>query len=830
MAKKEKKLDRSIWGQVDVNEFENDDNIEDQDIGTYNLEKMSLFALNINCARQLPALEDSLKPVERRILYVMYQMGAYKGKKAKSSEILGACLRYHPHGDGSVYTTLCGMAQGFKRGQKLIRGIGNFGTIMDPSKCAHYRYTEAALSDYAYECFFEDYDQDCIEVKTAANMTDDEPVFIPGKFPNILVNGATSIAYGYNATIPPYNIQDIIDTTKTLIKNPKAKNIVIIPDIPTGCDIVDTGSFPEICATGKGTLTMRSHIEIYDAGNNWVLKVSSIPWQSSLVKINQNILALAKSGEIPVKDVHDNSYPMKNPRDKSEIINVIDYELVIDKAYDPINVRNKLYKKAGLQKTISVNFQVVQNGLQVRSYGLADLILQWIDTRREYLRRLYNKRYAKYNARMSLLNILIELTEKTNLQKTVKIIQSSDRDQVEANLVSIYGMNSFQAKRIADMPLRTFTKDAHEAYMKEAEDLHDKMEKLLEIVQSEKKIDKIIIDNLDDLKKYGTDRKCRIVNIDENNEAEISDTNHIIVFTKKGFVKKLPETSPGRTKTYGAFEAGDYPIKRLAINNRKTITIFDSNGKYSVMPVHEFTNTSHKDPGDRIFKIARLSGEVISAFESITDADANYVRDTMHNDIFIMTITKKGLIKKTPIEEFNSYKTLKGIRGLKLKPDDALVTAFPLMSSTNIMIYTKMGNYTYLCGKDIPQMAKDTQGVMSVTLGPGDEVQGFCVVPEKSDFIVVLTAKGCMKKIPMESVGLSKSRRDSAYLTYLQNGDTVFQCEAITSKDKIWVCTKTNYNEFDLNQIPDGSRRSKCVKMVPVAVGDNIITMILAKN
>ena len=830
MAKKEKKLDRSIWGQVDVNEFENDDNIEDQDIGTYNLEKMSLFALNINCARQLPALEDSLKPVERRILYVMYQMGAYKGKKAKSSEILGACLRYHPHGDGSVYTTLCGMAQGFKRGQKLIRGIGNFGTIMDPSKCAHYRYTEAALSDYAYECFFEDYDQDCIEVKTAANMTDDEPVFIPGKFPNILVNGATSIAYGYNATIPPYNIQDIIDTTKTLIKNPKAKNIVIIPDIPTGCDIVDTGSFPEICATGKGTLTMRSHIEIYDAGNNWVLKVSSIPWQSSLVKINQNILALAKSGEIPVKDVHDNSYPMKNPRDKSEIINVIDYELVIDKAYDPINVRNKLYKKAGLQKTVSVNFQVVQNGLQVRSYGLADLILQWIDTRREYLRRLYNKRYAKYNARMSLLNILIELTEKTNLQKTVKIIQSSDRDQVEANLVSIYGMNSFQAKRIADMPLRTFTKDAHEAYVKEAEDLHDKMEKLLEIVQSEKKIDKIIIDNLDDLKKYGTDRKCRIVNIDENNEAEISDTNHIIVFTKKGFVKKLPETSPGRTKTYGAFEAGDYPIKRLAINNRKTITIFDSNGKYSVMPVHEFTNTSHKDPGDRIFKIARLSGEVISAFESITDADANYVRDTMHNDIFIMTITKKGLIKKTPIEEFNSYKTLKGIRGLKLKPDDALVTAFPLMSSTNIMIYTKMGNYAYLCGKDIPQMAKDTQGVMSVTLGPGDEVQGFCVVPEKSDFIVVLTAKGCMKKIPMESVGLSKSRRDSAYLTYLQNGDTVFQCEAITSKDKIWVCTKTNYNEFDLNQIPDGSRRSKCVKMVPVAVGDNIITMILAKN
>ncbi len=830
MAKKEKKLDRSIWGQVDVNEFENDDNIEDQDIGTYNLEKMSLFALNINCARQLPALEDSLKPVERRILYVMYQMGAYKGKKAKSSEILGACLRYHPHGDGSVYTTLCGMAQGFKRGQKLIRGIGNFGTIMDPSKCAHYRYTEAALSDYAYECFFEDYDQDCIEVKTAANMTDDEPVFIPGKFPNILVNGATSIAYGYNATIPPYNIQDIIDATKTLIKNPKAKNIVIIPDIPTGCDIVDTGSFPEICATGRGTLTMRSHIEIYDAGNNWVLKVSSIPWQSSLVKINQNILALAKSGEIPVKDVHDNSYPMKNPRDKSEIINVIDYELVIDKAYDPINVRNKLYKKAGLQKTVSVNFQVVQNGLQVRSYGLADLILQWIDTRREYLRRLYNKRYAKYNARMSLLNILIELTEKANLQKTVKIIQSSDRDQVEANLVSIYGMNSFQAKRIADMPLRTFTKDAHEAYVKEAEDLHDKMEKLLEIVQSEKKIDKIIIDNLDDLKKYGTDRKCRIVNIDENNEAEISDTNHIMVFTKKGFVKKLPETSPGRTKTYGAFEAGDYPIKRLAINNRKMITIFDSNGKYSVMPVHEFTNTSHKDPGDRIFKIARLDGEVISAFESITDADAKYVRDTMHNDIFIMTITKKGLIKKTPIEEFNSYKTLKGIRGLKLKSDDALVTAFPLMSSTNIMIYTKMGNYAYLRGKDIPQMAKDTQGVMSVTLGPGDEVQGFCVVPEKSDFIVVLTAKGCMKKIPMESVGLSKSRRDSAYLTYLQNGDTVFQCEATTSKDKIWVCTKTNYNEFDLNQIPDGSRRSKCVKMVPVAVGDNIITMILAKS
>ena len=133
------------------------------------------------------------------------------------------------------------------------------------------------------------------------------------------------------------------------------------------------------------------------------------------------------------------------------------------------------------------------------------------------------------------------------------------------------------------MPLRTFTKDAHEAYLKEAKELQEKMDKLLEIVQSEKKIDKIIMDDLDDLKKYGTDRKCRVVKSDENNEMEISDTNHIMVFTKKGFVKKLPETSPGRTKTYGAFEAGDYPIKRLAINNRKTITIFDSNGKYSVI-------------------------------------------------------------------------------------------------------------------------------------------------------------------------------------------------------------------------------------------------------
>ena len=836
MAKKNNQREvQYLWEGSNEAAFENEDNIDDADVAEYNKAKMAIYAINSVCARSLPDVIDSLKPIERRILYTMYKMGAYQKSSdpdsgnTKSAIIVGSTMQLHPHGDSPIYSALVGMAQNFKRAQPLVTGIGNFGNEATPEAYAQYRYTEAKLSKYAMECYFDSYDAECVEMKDAGAFKTEEPVYLPSKFPNILINGATSIGYGYNVVIPPYNIADIIRVTKQLIKNPHAKNINIAPDIPNGCDVVDNGEFEKICSTGRGVLRLRGRVDIEETKNNWVLRIRSLPWQTSLTNVKSNIADLAKEGLITIKDLHDRSSAARDKR-TGEYRMVINCELIVDKARDPVAIRNMLFKKAGLEKYMGISFRVVQDGLYVKLYGMADLILTWIDARREYLRRLYNKKYARLSARRDVLSILIELTEGRNLERTVQIIRRTPKNQLVDALVREYGnstkkMNSHQATNIANMSLSAFTADAHEAYIKELAEVQNKMDSLLKLMTSEDEIDEIIMSDLDELKKYGTERRSRIITVSKDGEDEIPDTNHILMVTKKGWIKKLPETSPGETKTYGAFEAGDYPIAREAISNRQMITIFDSTGRYSVVPVYKFPNNAPKDPGSRVFDITKLSGEVISMFPMYTEDDLKSLKDQTGDDLYILTVTRKGLVKKTKFEEYRTEKMVKASKGLKLKEDDALAAVFPLMSSKSIMIYTRNGNYTYFRNEDIPELGKDTLGVMSINMDSDDSVAGFCVVPEETDYIVVLTDKGNMKKIPIEGIAIFKNRRSSSYLTYLQNGDKVKMCCAMMENNRIVVCNRSQAYSYKADEIPDGTRRSKCIKTVPVSVGDNIIMM-----
>ena len=823
-----------VWSEdIDDAVFEDDSRTEDRDIGEYNLEKMALFTLNVNCARHMPALEDSLKPVERRILINMYNMGAYGTKKRKSSEIIGATMVYHPHSDQSIYNTLVGLAQEFKKGQTLIRGIGNFGTIMNPENYGHYRYTEAALSDYAYECFFDDYDEDCIETKVAENMTATEPVYLPAKFPNILIEGTTSIAVGFNCTIPPYNINDVVDVTKRLIKNPADRNFVIYPDIPTGCDLVDTGLFRQICETGEGTMTMRATTEIIDNGSTWIIRVGSIPWLSDLTNIHDSIVKLAKAHEISIKEVQNKSYAahIKDPASgKKKMINIVDYNIIIDKAKDPYQIRAKLFKMSGLEKTVSVKFRATYDGLHVDKFGMADLLLHWIDSRREYLRRLYNKKNSRINAQLDMNSILVELTSKTNLEKVIKIVRNSTKSELIDSLVREYGMNTFQAKRIADMPMRTWTKEAHDQYVEERKTLLEKKERIMEIIRSEKQIDKIILNDLDALRKYATPRKSQIIKNSDLSEP-IPDTNHILVLSKKGYLKKLPAVSSGRTKGYGPFASGDYPIQRVAVNNRDIVMVFDSLGRYSIIPVYNFENNSPKDPGSRVYDTTRLEGEIVSIVPWLSNSDLEYVKETTGEDVYLLTITKNGMIKKTDASEYNSIKVAKNSRACKFKNDDSLIAAGYWMESRDIFIYTRQGSYTIIRSDDISLTGKDSQGVIAIDLIAGDEVAGFCFITPQDEFIVTLTEKGMMKKVPISNLGSDDMRRrKSTYLTYLHNDDLVDRCVCASDSDKIYVCNRMGYKIIDLEDIPELSRRAKGTKLVPIPVGDNIITMFASKH
>lgn len=831
MAKKShnNKLSMSVWKDIEESDFIENIDIEDVDAASYNEESMKRFAFNVIVARHIPAIEDSLKPVERRILYAMYMMKAYKNNKAKSLGIVGEAIKLHPHGDGSVYKSMVGMAQHFKRGQILVRGIGNFGNAANANEYAHSRYTEASISDYAYECFFEDYNAKSVEMKENVTMSGYEPVALPGKFPNILISGVFGIGYGYNVCIPPYNVNDIIRVTKQLIHNPDAPDIYMYPDLPTGCQIVDDGiELKKICDNGSGKLRMRGQIDIDEEGSKYILTIRSIPWQSSLQDIISSLKAAAASGELPISNLQEANTPVYRKNGKfREVYTEINIRVMINKAYDPFAIREKIYRLTDLDKTISTNFIAICNGIEVQSYNMRSIILTWLDTRREYLRRLYNQQIAEISERLDLLAIMIELTEKNNLAKTVKIIQTTKRSDIPDTLVKKYGMNTHQAKQVSDMRMSAFSADAHDEYISEQTELMKKRNAIMDIIRSEKKIDNQILEDLDDLEKFAVDRKSQIVSPETN--VAIKDSDHILVISKKGYVKKLPANKNGTlaVKGYGSFENGDFPSKRLFINNMDSVMMFDSTGKYSSIPVHSFENSSPSDKGQRVHDITKLEGEIISAIPYVSPSEVKQLTKAMKTDLWVVTLSKGGYIKKTAINDYLRDEVIRNNRAIRLRPDDALISADILLGTSNILVYTKYGSFTVIENVDIPEFGKDTQGSSCIEIKPGDECIGFCVLPKKATHIAVLTEKGNMKATAIEHLGVLKKRRETSYIALVDETDGICQCAGVTHSSNIIICKKSSYLELSFTDIPELSRRAKCAKVVPVPNGDNIINMIV---
>ena len=301
MAKKQSKKDKAessrLWYDINESDFlAESENIIDEEISSYDKQAMIYFSQNVNLLRHLPRLADSLKPVERRVLYAFYLNNALPNNKfRKSSRIVGDTMAWHPHSDASIYGTAVGMAQPWKNPVPLVEGDGNFGNDERPSGFAHMRYTDMRMSKYGYDCFFKDFDPDCIETVFNTASDENEPLSLPSKYPNILVNGGFGIATGNSFCIPTYSIPDIVRLTKRLLHNPEASDIYMMPDMPTGCDIVDNGSLREICDTGNGTLKLRSTITIEDnpkllAGDSSIVSPKILKQVIEWIPLNKDLL------------------------------------------------------------------------------------------------------------------------------------------------------------------------------------------------------------------------------------------------------------------------------------------------------------------------------------------------------------------------------------------------------------------------------------------------------------------------------------------------------------------------------------------------------------
>lgn len=820
---------RRLWEGIDViKDFEyGEDHAEDIEIGDYNREKMIIYSANVNYARMMVRLSDSLKPVERRALYTMYLQGLKPGVKKKSISVVGAVTELHPHGGASVYGTLINMSQYWKRQCPLIRVYGQGGTEVSAIYAAD-RYTEISLSQYAWDCFFKEYDPDCVQTMFSTSANKDEPVSLPTKYPNFLVNGGTGIAVGNAFCVPPYNIDEIIKETKKMLRNDTGSHVYMVPDFPTGCDIVnDPEALRQICETGKGTLRLRAKTEILDEGKNWAIRVTNLPWGVTQESIVNAIVKATKTGKLAVKDVQDRSDPIWI--DAKTVVSHVNLYILVDKAHDPYAVREKLFKMTLMEDTLSVDFNVVLEELKLDKLSLGDLIRTWIRVRREYKRRLLNKRIAKTSARIELLKILIEMCQEKNIHKSTSIITKSGDDKVVSHLMKEYGMSSYQAERILDMRMGAISADAKKRYEKELKEKEDELKDLYKMVKSEKYIDDIIAAELDELKKYGKPRQSQLVDIDKKAIVD-TETEYFLVATKRGGLKKVSVNAVELGKKgFGNFEQKDYPTHILRVKNLDTVLFVDSFGKFSVIPAGDVDTMALTDLPGKAFEATKLEGEIIAMIYFQGDAAVKWMKKAGAGTLYLVTASRDGMVKKMPVTDLmamtnNGAKAVRNMRLSKLKTNDFLAHVGYYIDSTPIIFYTKKGEFNYVRTSQIHEYGTAAVGTNLINLQDEDAVVGCCAVDPDAKYLVVVTEKGAMKKCEIDYIGSPSGSKATSYLATVDAHDNVVYVD--TPKKSVDVCTRLRMETVQLDEIKTLGRKAKPVKKISLGTGDNIIRVV----
>lgn len=834
---KDKKVNRAaanlLWQGVNIaKDFdEAADSVEIADIGSYNKEGMILYSANVNYARQLLRLSDSLKPVNRRILFTMYSLGMRPGMKKKSISVVGSTTEIHPHGGASVYDSMVTMSQYWKYQCPLLRFYGQAGTETNAAYAAD-RYTEVSMSQYAYDCFFKDYDPDCVQTifSTAANKY--EPVSLPSRYPNVIINGGVGIAVGNAFKIPPFNIEDVIRVTKEKLYQNDDKHIYLIPDFPTGCDIVDDPeAIKRICETGRGTLRVRAKSEIVDEGKHWGIRFTNLPWNVTQEAIVDSIVKATKAGILPIKDLQDRHEQIVQK--DGNVVSHVDLWVLVDKAHDPYAVREKLYKKTKLEDTLSFDFKVVLEDLKLGEFSLRDLIKRWIAERREYKRRLINKRIAKTTARINLLKILIDLCSGSNLDKTVNIIKKSKEAEIAKNLMKNYGnITSYQAEQIADMRMGAFNVDALRRYKEELKEKEELLKHLFDMIHSEKYIDDIIAAELEELHKYAHPRQSNLISIG-NGQTIDTTTEYILVCTKKGGLKKVSADAVAASKKgLGNFASQDYPTKMLKVKNMDSVLFIDSFGKFSIVHAADIDSMAPSDYPSKAYDVTKLEGEIVTMqYFQGKETEAS-LKKMKAGDLYLVMLTRDGFAKKISLKELIQFtddgrKSIRNLRLIKLKKNDFVAYVDYFLADTPVLLYTRKGSFNYLYADKIPSFSREAYGNQVVTLSPDDYCIGCTAINPKAEFIVVVTAKGYAKKCEIAYLGNASNGKSTSYLATVDENDGVIYVDSPLKG--ITVCTRLAQMYYPLEAIKTLGRKAKCAKMTPyqpIAAGDNIVRII----
>ena len=718
------------------------------------------YAMSVIVQRALPDVRDGLKPVHRRILYTMYEDGLTSDKPyRKSATTVGDVLgRYHPHGDSSVYDAMVRMAQTFSLRYPLIDGHGNFGSI-DGDGAAAYRYTEARMSKLS-EVMLTDIEKNTVDFMPNFDDRLQEPTVLPSKIPALLVNGSSGIAVGMATNIPPHNLKEVIDGIIKIIDDDNVSDeelmkIIKGPDFPTGGMILGKEAIKEAYRTGRGKLTVRAEAEIEELSNGrQKILVTSLPYQVNKAKLIEHIAELVKDKRIE---------GISELRDESDRENAVRIHIGLKKDVNAQVVLNQLYKNTQMQDTFGVIMLALVNG-EPKVLTLRQCLEYYIEHRKDVVLRRTQFDLDKALARAHILEGLKIAID--NIDEVIKIIRES-YDDAKERLIERFSLTDVQAQAILDMRLKTLSGLQREKIEEEYEELMKLIAHLREILESERLVFEIIKEELIEIRdKYGDERLTKIAAAEGefNVEDLISEEQTVVALTHFGYIKRMPIDTYRSQKRGGKGITGistreeDFVKQIFTASTHDTILFFSNKGKLYRLRGYEIPEAGRTAKGTAIVNLLSLDGgEKISAVIPITNfEEGNY----------LLMATKNGLIKKTPLKEYDSARKT-GLLAINLKEDDELIDVKLTNGEDNIVLVTSKGLCITFDEKDVRPIGRVAQGVLGIRLNDDDFVigMGSVLAQNKTATLLAITENGFGKRTELDEYRV-QNRGGKGVITY----------------------------------------------------------------
>lgn len=779
------------------------------------------YAMSVIVARALPDVRDGLKPVHRRILYGMNELGVTPDKPhKKSARITGDVMgKYHPHGDSSIYEAMVRMAQWWSYRHMLVDGHGNFGS-MDGDGPAAQRYTEARMSKISLE-MLRDINKNTVDFADNYDSSEREPLVLPSRFPNLLVNGATGIAVGMATNIPPHNLGETIDAVKLVMDNPDVTTHDLMevlpgPDFPTGALVMGKSGIHRAYETGKGSIVLRARTEIEEtkSGRERIV-VTEFPYMVNKTKVHEHIVRLVQEKRI------DGITAVRDESNREGVRFIIE----VKRDASAHVILNNLFKLTQMQTNFSFNMLAIQNGVP-KILSLREILLAYIEHQKEVVTRrtVFDKEKAEARAHI-LAGLLIALD---HIDEVIRIIRNSETDaEAQAELMARYKLSERQSQAILDMRLRRLTGLERDKIQSEYDDLMKLIADLADILAKPERVVAIIKEELEEIKRKFSDERRTELMVGEvlslEDEDLIEETDVLITLSNKGYIKRLNQDEftaqrrGGRGIQGTGVKDDDFVRELVSTSTHDHLLFFTNKGRVYRLKGYEIPEYGRTAKGLPIVNLLKLDeGETI---QTIINVQAEH-----DDNSYLFFTTRYGVVKRTSVTEFANIRQ-NGLKALNLKDEDELINVFLTNGQADIIIGTKMGYAVRFNENQVRNMGRAATGVRGVNLRAGDHVVGASVISNDQE-VLVITEKGYGKRT-LASEYATKGRGGKGMKTanITEKNGPLAGLMAVNGDEDLMIITNTGVIiRTNVANISQTGRATLGVKVMRLDKGAQIVT------